>query len=82
MQGHRKTKIEVIIEKNGDELWGRIEDKGDYLPVTVGSDIDEVLNNLKDIIADYLEHEGKADKFWSTVNVADIKFAISWDLSH
>lgn len=57
-------KIEVIIEKSGNELWGRVEGKGDFLPTTVGHSTREVLQNLQELIADYLAHEGQEDSYW------------------
>jgi predicted RNase H-like HicB family nuclease len=73
-------KIEVIIEKNDNELWGRIENKGNFMPVTVGNTTKEVLDNLQMLIEDYLQHEGKHDKNWNKIDPRKIRFEIAYDL--
>lgn len=73
-------KLEVIIEKNDDMLWGRIEDKGDFLPATGATTTGEVLDNLRMLIEDYQLHEGKKDKFWKKVATAEIRWDIHYDL--
>jgi hypothetical protein len=73
-------KIEVIIEKNGDELWGRIEGRGNFLPTTVGRSTSEVLANLADLIGDYVKHEGKTDKAWNKADKKHLKFEVVYDL--
>jgi hypothetical protein len=72
-------RIDVIIEKGKKEFWGRIEGYG-FLPVTVGTTVDEVLDNLKMLIADYIEHEGKDDKKFKRADVNKIKFDVHYDL--
>lgn len=76
-----QTTIPVIIEKGDDgDLWGRIEGKGNFLPTTVGPSVQEVLDNLRSLIADYLKHEGKEDKFWKAQNPDELEFEIFYDL--
>jgi predicted RNase H-like HicB family nuclease len=72
-------RIDVIIEKGKKEFWGRIEGY-EFLPVTVGTTVDEVLDNLKMLIADYIEHEGKDDKKFKRADVNKIKFDVHYDL--
>lgn len=74
----KKQKIEVIIEKNDGELYGRIEGKGNYLPVTVAKTTAKVLANLIMLIKDYKKHD--KDKFWDKVDVNNIVFEIHYDL--
>lgn len=73
-------KIEVIIEKSGAELWGRIEGKGDYLPTTVGYTTEEVLHNLRELIQDYLTNEGRYDKYWMKALGKELEFDLSYDV--
>ena len=73
-------KIEVIIEKSGGELWGRIEGKGDYLPTTVGYTTEEVLHNLRELIQDYLANEGRNDKYWMKAIGQELEFDLSYDV--
>ena len=69
----------MIIEKGKKEFWGRIEGY-DFLPVTVGRNIDEVLDNLRMLIADYIENEGQNDKRWKNADAAKIEFDLHYDL--
>jgi hypothetical protein len=66
----------LIVERGDGEWWGRIEGKGDFLPVTVANTIEEVIGNMRMLIQDYLEHEGKEDPFWNTINPESIEFDI------
>src|SRR5258705_13235541 len=79
MKSSRRHKIEVIIEKNEEHFWGRIEGKG-FMPTGQGETVSALLQSIKDSIEDYVEHEGKADKFWSKVDLNNIGFNISYDL--
>ncbi len=72
-------KVDVIIEKGKKEFWGRIEGYN-FLPVTAGKNINEILDNLRLQIEDYIEHEGQNDKVWNKVDVAEIKFNLHYDL--
>lgn len=74
-------KLTIIIEKSGDELWGRIENVPDYLPVTAGKSVEEIEVNLRDLLEDYIENEGKAFDEWKLVKVSDIEFDHVYDLS-
>lgn len=74
-----KTNIELIIEKNDNHFWGRVESKG-FMPTGHGATVVDLLQNVKKSIEDYIEHEGKDDKFWSKVQLADITFDIRYDL--
>jgi predicted RNase H-like HicB family nuclease len=76
---NRSQKIEVIIEKNEDHFWGRLEKKG-FMPTGQGETVAALLQNLKDSIVDYIKHEGKKDIFWSKVDVKSIEFKILYDL--
>src|ERR1019366_2214167 len=79
MKPSRSQKIEVIIEKNEGHFWGRIENKG-FMPTGQGETVPALLQNIKDSIEDYIEYEGKKDKFWSKVDINNIEFNILFDL--
>ncbi len=68
-------KINIIIEKGKKEFWGRVEGY-DFLPVTVGKSIAEVIANLKMLIVDYIEHEGQSDKQWKDFDRDKIVFCL------
>lgn len=67
-------KLTVIIEKSESELWGRIENVPDYLPVTSGKSLAEIEQNLRDLLEDYIQNEGSAYDEWKVLKVADIQF--------
>lgn len=73
-------KLPVIIEKNDGELWGRIEGKGNFMPTTAGSTTQELFDNLKLLIVDYLQHEGQEDKGWNKVDGNKVEFEPRYDL--
>lgn len=66
-------KIALIIEKGDDMLWGRVERDG-WLPTPYGSTLHELINNLKELVADYITHEGKDDKYWTSTSWDNVEF--------
>lgn len=74
-------KLTIIIEKSEGELWGRIENVPDYLPVTSGATIEEIEQNLRALIDDYVENEGGAYNEWKSVKSSDVQFDHVYDLS-
>ena len=76
----RKPKIEVIIEAKDGLLWGIVENKGNFVPTPYGKTKDEVISNLKELITDYQQNEGKKDRFWSKVNVDNMAVELYYDL--
>lgn len=72
--------LQVIIEKGHDGLYGRIEGRKSFLPVTFGSSKKEVLQNLKDLIRDYQTHEKNGDNFWLKLDADNLQFDIVYDL--
>src|ERR1700743_3682653 len=77
---NRITQIEVIIEKNDGLLWGRVENMGKQLLTPYGNSTEEVIENLKELVRDYLAHEGKKDKFWNKVDFDKVDFEFRYDL--
>ncbi len=74
-------KLTIIIEKSEGELWGRIENVPEYLPVTSGASVEEIEQGLRDLLDDYIEHEGNAHAEWKSVRPSDIQFEHVYDLS-
>jgi predicted RNase H-like HicB family nuclease len=74
-----KTEIEIIIEKQGNHFWGRTENKG-FMPTGQGKTIAKLLQNIMESIEDYVEHEGRKDKFWNKINPVNLEFLIRYDL--
>ena len=79
LNGKDKIKLEVVIEKEKNHFWGRIEDKG-FMPTGQGKTIDKLLKNILDSVQDYVEHEGRKDKFWNKINPTNVEFLIRYDL--
>ena len=77
---NRSQTIEVILENKDGLLWGIVENKGNFVATPYGKTKDEVITNLKELITDYQQNEGKKDKFWSKVDVENIEVDISYDL--
>jgi hypothetical protein len=71
--------IELIIEKEDGHLCGRIDGKG-FMPTGHGATQIELVENIKDSIRDYQQHEGKTDKSWNKVDVDTIQFDLRYDL--
>ena len=61
-------------------MWGRI-DAPYTLLTTVGNTVEEITQNLKDLIQDHLDHEGKEQAEWQGIKVEDIKFEYVYDLT-
>ena len=77
--------LTIILEKGVEELWGRIEAPG-FLNTTVGTSVEEVTANLRDLVADFLEHEGKTMSEWKWADGAgvlesDITYKYEYDLT-
>ncbi|MDZ7899921.1 MAG: hypothetical protein U5N85_18090 [Arcicella sp.] len=75
------TTLNVIVERDQDgDIFARMKGSG-FLLTTVGKDMDEVEFNLKDLLQDYLENEGKENLDWKDLTVNDIDFEYEYDLS-
>jgi hypothetical protein len=72
-------KVDLIIEKEDGHLWGRVESKG-FMPTGQGTTQSELIENVKDSIRDYQQHEGKTDKVWGKVDVDSLDFDLRYDL--
>ena len=73
-------KIEIIIEKNDGLLWGRVEGRGNYMPTPYGENTAMVLENLKELVHDYVSNEGKKDPFWKKIDLESLKIEFKYDL--
>ncbi len=74
------TSVELIIEKSEGLLWGRVEGKK-WMPTPYGKTLTELIDNLKELVADYITHEGKNDKTWNHTDWDKIKFTFKYDLT-
>lgn len=75
-----QPKIEVIVEVRDGMLWGIVENKGNFIPTPYGKTVDDLKQNLKQLVKDHQQNEGKKDKFWSKVNADNMDIYLSYDL--
>ena len=73
-------KIEIIIEKQDGLLWGRVENRGNFMPTPYGKNTLQVVENLKMLIRDYTAHEGKKDVYWKKIDPDHMTIAFAYDL--
>ena len=73
-------KLTIILEPGDNEMWGRIDVPNAFLS-TVGNNVGEVTENLKDLIQYHLENEGKEQFFWQNVKLENITFEYVYDLT-
>lgn len=78
-------KLTVILEKDDGDLWGRVaydpEEKPGFLHTTFGASVEEITRNLRELIADSLEHELQDDPAFKGVTADMIEFDYAYDLS-
>lgn len=75
------TTLTIVIEKgDDDEIGGSIDAPG-FFYTTVGGSVDEITANMRNLVADYLAHEGKEAAEWQGVSINDITFAYEYDLT-
>jgi hypothetical protein len=48
------------------------------MPATVGNTTGDVLDNLKELMINYMKHEGKQNKAWSKVDLK--KSILNWPM--
>lgn len=75
-----KTRLTIIIEQGDGEFWGRLEDQHGFHPSTVADTVSGVIDNLKDLIGDYIRHEGQKSKFWKGLKIEQLTFDLRYDL--
>lgn len=72
-------KIEVIVEKNDGLFWGRVEGKN-WEPTPYGKTIGSLIENLKELVADYVTHEGENDRQWNKIDWQETEIIFRYDL--
>lgn len=72
----------IVTLENGDEndLFAVVKSDG-FVYSTAGNNETEIRDNLKDLITDFLENEGKDMKVWDGITANDIEFEFVYDLS-
>jgi len=72
--------LEIVVEPGGEELGASIRSEGEFLFTTVGANLEEITNNIKDLLVDFIAHEGRHNEAWENVNVDEIKFTYKYNL--
>lgn len=67
-------KIQLIIKQGDNEWWGRITSIENFLPVSVADSVPELVENIKGLLQDWQQHEGKEDPVYEK-NYSDLKIA-------
>ncbi|WP_338876726.1 hypothetical protein WBJ53_13815 [Spirosoma sp. SC4-14] len=73
--------LSIVIEKGDDEEIAGSISTDDFLLTTVANMEEEVIQNLKMLIADFIQHEGQESSSWKNVKVDDIEYSIEYDLT-
>lgn len=73
--------LELVLEKGDGEWWGRLEGVPNAHLYTSGDTVDEVTENLRDLLADYLENEGQEESGWQSVLHATVEFNYTYDMT-
>lgn len=74
--------LKVVIEKDDTaEIGGSIESPGHFLLTTVGHSEQEVIDNLKRLVADFIAHEGSDYPEWHGVDAYKITYEVEYDLT-
>lgn len=75
------NKVLVTLEYSENELWGNISSKDEFSYTTVGANRVEIERNLRELLVDFKEHEGKENPAWKNVKIDDIEFSYQYDLA-
>lgn len=71
----------VIVEKGDDLFSARTVSRGKLLvPNGYGATPALALKNMMDVIRDYVQQEGKDDKYWANIAASKVVFDIRYDL--
>ena len=74
-------KLELVLEKGDGEWWGRLEGVPGAALYSSGGSIEKVTENLRDLLTDYLEHEGQDEVGWQSVSPATVEFNFTYDIT-
>ncbi|WP_147367987.1 hypothetical protein [Fibrisoma montanum] len=74
--------IVIVIEKGADdtELGATMEAPG-FFYATVGANEEEITNNMRMLLADFLKHEGKDMAEWQGVTAEQVTFNFEYDVA-
>ncbi len=74
------TILSVRIDWEEQKFGAQVKAPG-FLLTTQGDTVPGVLENLRNLLEDYLAHEGKTNPEWRNIKADAIEFACEYDLS-
>ncbi|QHT69689.1 hypothetical protein GXP67_25095 [Rhodocytophaga rosea] len=74
------TTLPVLIDWEENKFVAQVKAPG-FLFTTAGDSVPKVLENLQNLIADYLAHEGAMSEHWQGIIVSDISFECTYNLA-
>ena len=80
MTSETLLKLTVVIEWMDGKYGGRVKAPG-FLFTTEGDTVKAVVNNLRDLIADYLTQEGRSAPTWQGIEAQEIEFELVYELA-
>lgn len=73
--------LSLVLERGDDDEIGGSVDAPGFFYTTVGRTEAEIVSNMRNLIADFLEHEGKDMPEWQSISANEIQFTIEYDLT-
>lgn len=80
MTTERLSTLTVTIEWMDGKFGGRVKAPG-FLFTTEDETVKAVTDNLRDLIADYLAHEGRSAPEWQGIDAREIEFELVYELA-
>ncbi|MCU7550719.1 hypothetical protein OCK74_16495 [Chitinophagaceae bacterium LB-8] len=74
------TILPVRIDWEEHKFGAQVKAPG-FLLTTQGETVPGVLENLRNLLADYLAHEGKSNPEWQNIKAEEIRFECEYDLA-
>lgn len=72
--------LTVRIEWGDSEFAAQVK-TDDFLFTSQGNSVPDVLEKLRQLVADYCDHEGKSKPQWQELNVRDLQFQCEYNLA-
>ncbi len=74
------TTLPVRIDWEEHKFGAQVKAPG-FLLTTQGDTVTSVLENLRNLLTDYLVHEGKNNPEWQNIQVEEVSFDCEYDLA-
>ncbi len=72
-------KLQLILENNNKEWYGRIEGIGNFMPVSCAPSVEEVEKGIRNLIKDHQENDEPDE--WEDINADKVVFEHGYDLT-